>query len=345
MVICAFVLAAAFQAFAQDATLVGTVTDPSGAAVPNVSITITSADTGLVNQTSTNDVGQYVVPTLRVGHYTVKATSQGFKISERKDLVLNVGDRTRVDFQMQVGGNQETITVEAAPVAVQSDTNEISTVITGIQLSQLATNGRSFYSLVNLTPGASSMQVDFQNPTPMGGDSNVSFNGQRTMHSLYTIDGAEADDRGGAQGSIVIPSQDAIGEFRVKTSNYSAEYGLTSGATVTSVVKSGTNKLHASAWWFGRNDYLNARYYFNPRNKFDSSGNPTGQTNPVNELRFNLWGFNVGGPVTFHHNDNPKTFFFYNMEWRRLVTGSQPANRVVPIPTTYGGNLTDAINS
>ncbi len=342
-VISALVLAATFQAFAQDATLVGTVTDPSGAAVPNVSITITSADTGLVNQTTTNDVGQYVVPSLRVGHYSVKATSQGFKVTERKNLVLNVGDRTRVDFQMQVGGAQETITVEAAPVAVQSDSNEVSTVITGTQLSQLATNGRSFYSLVNLTPGASSMQVDFQNPTPMGGDSNVSFNGQRTMHSLYTIDGAEADDRGGAQGSIVIPSQDAIGEFRVKTSNYSAEYGLTSGATVTSVVKSGTNKLHASAWWFGRNDYLNARNYFNPVNQYDANGNPTGVHNPVNELRFNLWGFNVGGPVTFHHTDNPKTFFFYNMEWRRLVTGNQPANRVVPLPTTYGGNLTDAV--
>jgi hypothetical protein len=344
-VICAFILAGTFQAFAQEATLVGTVTDPSGAAVPNVSITITNTDTGLVSQATSNDVGQYVVPSLRIGHYVVKATAQGFKVIERRDLVLNVGDRTRVDFQMQVGGTQETVTVEATPVAVQSDSNEISTVITGTQITQLATNGRSFYSLVNLTAGASSMQADFQNPTPMGGDSNVSFNGQRTMHSLYMVDGAEADDRGGAQGSIVIPSQDAIGEFRIMTSNYSAEYGLTSGATITSVIKSGTNKFHAGAWWFGRNDFFNARNYFNPRDKYDASGNVVG-LNPVNELRFNLWGFNASGPITFHPSGGEhKTFFFYNMEWRRLVTGSQPANRVVPIPTTYGGDLTDAINS
>src|SRR5258708_8327375 len=138
MVICAFVLAATFQAFAQEATLVGTVTDPSGAAIPNVSITITNTDTGLASQATSNEVGQYVVPSLRIGHYSVKATAQGFKVTERKDLVLNVGDRTRVDFQMQVGGTQETITVEATPVAVQSDSNEISTVITSTQLSHLA---------------------------------------------------------------------------------------------------------------------------------------------------------------------------------------------------------------
>jgi carboxypeptidase family protein len=350
LLLSAFVLLGAFQALAQEATIVGTVTDPSGAAVPNVNITITNVDTGLVTQFTTNDVGQYVAPHLQIGHYKVRAQGANFKVAEQNDLVLAVADRRRVDFQLQVGSNQETVTVEARPVAIQSDSNEISTVITGKQLSQLATNGRSLYSLVDLTPGASSMQGDFQNPTPMGGDSNVSFNGQRTMHSLYMVDGAEADDRGGAQGSIVIPSQDALSEFRIMTSNYSAEYGLTSGATVTTVVKSGTNQLHSSAWWFGRNDYLNARNYFNPRHvynadgtfKTDASGNPI--LNKVNELRFNLWGFNVGGPVTLHpHGGDHKTFFFYNMEWRRLVTGNQPSNRVVPLPATYGGDLSAAV--
>jgi hypothetical protein len=338
------ILAGSLSALAQEATIVGTVTDPSGAAVANVNITIVNTDTSVITTSTTNEVGQYVVPHLAIGHYTVKAQGANFKIGEEKGIVLAVADRRRVDFQLQIGSGQETITVEATPVAVQSDSNEVSTLITGTQLSQLASNGRSLYSLVDLTPGASSMQVDFQNPTPMGGDSNVSFNGQRTMHSLYMVDGAEADDRGGAQGSIVIPSQDALAEFRIMTSNYSAEYGLTSGATVSTVVKSGTNKLHASTWWFGRNDFLNARNYFNPRDKYDASGNVVG-LNKVNELRFNLWGFNVEGPVTFHHNDNPKTFFFYNMEWRRLVTGSQPANRVVPLPSTYNGDLTAAINT
>jgi hypothetical protein len=333
-----------FQALAQEATVVGTVTDASGAAVPNVKITITNTDTSVVTTSSSNEVGQYVVPHLPVGHYTVKAQGQNFKASEVRGITLAVADRRRVDFSLEVGATQETVTVEAAAVTTQSDSNEVSTLITGTQISQLATNGRSLYSLVNLTPGASSIQMDFQNPTPMGGDSNVSFNGQRTMHSLYMVDGAEADDRGGAQGSIVIPSQDALAEFRIMTSNYSAEYGLTSGATVTTVVKSGANKFHAGAWWFGRNDFLNARNYFNPRHKYDALGNVTG-LNPVNELRFNLWGFNVSGPVTLHPSGGDhKTFFFYNMEWRRLVQGSQPSNRVVPLTSTYGGDLTAAVN-
>ena len=193
MVIVGLLVFGSFQALAQEATVVGTVTDPSGAAVPNVSIIVTNTDTGEVKNSISNDVGQYVVPHLSIGHYAIKAQAASFKAVETQGIVLAVGDRRRVDFALQVGGTQETVTVEAAPVAVQSDTNDVSTLITGTQISQLATNGRSLYSLVNLTPGASSMQVDFQNPTPMGGDSNISFNGQRTMHSLYMVDGAEAD--------------------------------------------------------------------------------------------------------------------------------------------------------
>ena len=181
------------------------------------------------------------------------------------------------------------------------------------------------------------MQVDFQIPTPMGGDSNISFNGQRSMHALYMIDGGETDDRGGAQGSIVIPSQDSLAEFRVMTSNYSAEYGLSSGATITSAIKSGTKQLHASTWWYGRNDYLNARNYFLPHTNADGTGNKVG------ELRFNVWGFNLGGPVEIKHTDNPKTFFFYNMEWRRLIQPGRNFNQTVPLPATFGGDLSSAV--
>lgn len=328
LLVSAFVLLGAFQALAQEATIVGTVTDPSGAAVPNVSVTITNTDTGLVTQLTTNDVGQYVAPKLHIGHYEIVAKGSGFKVEQQKGVVLQVGDRRRVDFALQMGGAQETVTVEAAPIAVQADTNEISTVITGRQITQLESNGRSLYSLANLTPGATSNQVDFQIPTPMGGDSNISFNGQRVAHTLYMVDGSEAADRGG-NGSIVMPSEDSLAEFRILSSNYSAEYGLSSGSTVTTVIKSGTNQLHASTWWFGRNDYLNARNYFNPRE------NANGSLNKVSELRFNLWGFNVGGPVTLHpHGSDHKTFFFYNMEWRRLVQGAQLTTGV-PLASTY----------
>jgi Carboxypeptidase regulatory-like domain/TonB-dependent Receptor Plug Domain len=313
-------------AFAQEATIVGTVTDPTGAAVPNVVITITSAATGQIRTLSSNDVGQFVAPNLKIGRYSVRAQASGFKVVEQKDVVLNVGDRTRVDFQMQMGTAQETITVETAPVAVQTDSGEVSSVITGQQVTQLATNGRSIYTLINLTPGATSLQDDFQTPTPVGGNANVSFNGNRPGHNIYLMDGGENLDRGGSGTFSVMPSMDALAEFRVLSSSYSAEYGLSSAATMTTVLKSGTNQLHASAWEFLRNDALQARNYFNraPAQKA--------------ELRFNTFGFNVGGPVDFWRNDH-KTFFFYNQEWRRLIQGGT-LNRTVPLPSTYGGDFT-----
>ncbi len=317
-------------AFAQEATIVGTVTDPSGAAVPNVSVNITNVDTGQVSHLTTNDVGQYVAPDLHIGHYVVRAEGANFKAAEQKDIVLAVGDRRRVDFQLQMGSAQESITVEANTVQVQSDSGEVSNVITGQQISQLSANGRSMYQLINLTPGASSGQSDFSPPTPVGGDANVSFNGLRQGHNIYLLDGAESDDRGGAGGSDVMPSLDAIAEFRMMTSNYSAEYGLSSAATMTAVIKSGTRTFHASAWEFLRNDALDARNYFNRA------------PDPVAELRFHTYGFNVGGPVSFHpKSSNPKTFFFYNMEWRSLIQG-QTLNQQVPLASQYpSGSASD----
>jgi hypothetical protein len=330
VLLAALVLLFAAQAVAQsEATIVGTVTDPSGAAVANANITITNLDTGLSRTMNTSGDGQYVVPDLRIGRYTVRAAAAGFKTTEQQNITLQVGDRARVDLKLAVGSAQEQVTVEAAAIAVQSDTGEISSVITGQQLSQLATNGRSMYSLISLTPGASSGQGDFQIPTPVGGDANVSFNGMRQSHNLYLLDGSESSDRGGAGGSDVMPSMDAIAEFRQMTSNYSAEYGLSSAATMTAVIKGGTKQLHASAWEFLRNDALDARNYFNPA------------PNKVAELRFHTFGFNVGGPVDFWAKEH-KTFFFYNMEWRRLIQG-QTLNQTVPSTDWYNGALPASI--
>ena len=314
------------QALAQQSTMVGTVTDPTGAAVAGASVTITHVDTGQQFKLTTNDVGQYVAPPLRIGQYNIRVEAKGFKASEQKGLTLNVGDRSRADFKLEVGNASEQVTVEAAAVAVQSDTGEVSGLITGQQMTQLASNGRSIYSLVNLQPGATSLQNDFQVPTPVGGDANVSFNGGRPGHNLYMMDGGENLDRGGAGTFSVMPSVDAIAEFRVLSSNYSAEYGLTSAATMTTVLKSGTKQFHGSGWWFGRNDALDARNYFNTKPK------------PMAKLRFNTYGFNVGGPVQFSKKSEPKTFFFYNMEWRKLIQGGNLVQKV-PFTSTYGGNF------
>src|SRR6266568_649572 len=321
-----------FRASAQDATVVGTVTDQSGSVMANVKITITNAETSLARTITTNDSGQYVAVDLRIGHYSVKAEASGFKVAEEKGLVLNVGDRRRVDFQMALGAASETVTVEANAVRVQADSGEVSNVITGQQLAQLAVNGRGIYQLAALAPGASS-QINPSAPnTPVGGDAGVEFNGMRQNHNIYLLDGGEDDDRGGAGGMSIAPSSDAIGEFRALTSNYTADYGLSSGGTMTLVLKSGTNTLHASAWEFNRNDALDARNFFNP------------PPQKVAELRVNVFGFNVGGPVTFgklYNPDRKKTFFFYNMEWRKYINGGL-TNQHVPSGSFYPGANGDA---
>jgi hypothetical protein len=307
----------------QTATIVGTVTDPQGGAVAGVTVTITNSETSAVRTLTTNESGQYVAPDLILGHYSVKASSSGFKVAERKDIVLQVGDRLRVDFQMVIGAASETVTVEANAIAVQADSGEVSNVITGEQIANLSINGRGIYQLAALAPGASS-QIDVNAPnTPVGGSASVEFNGLRQNHNIYLLDGGENDDRGGAGGMSIAPSVDAIAEFRQLTSNYSADYGLSSAGTMTLVLKSGTQTIHASAWEFNRNDAFDAQTDFNAASK----------------LRVNQFGFNVGGPVTLgklYNADRKKTFFFYNMEWRKYINGGS-VNQTEPPTSEYGG--------
>ncbi len=329
-VLCGLVLLFSIHAFGQEATIVGTVTDPSGANVPNVTVTVTQVETGQTRKTTTNGEGQYAASALPVGHYNVSAQAEGFGVTQKMNIALNVGDRSRVDLALVVGSTKQTITVEANTVEVQTQTGEVSTVIDGKQVSQLSTNGRSVYSLFALTPGASSVQGDFITPTPVSGDSNVSINGQRPGHNLQLLDGGENLDRGGSSASVM-PSLEAIAEFTNMTSNYSAEYGLSSAATITTAVKSGTSQFHASAWEFVRNDALDARNYFNPAPQ------------KVAELRYNNFGFNVGGQVPLWKSH--PTFFFYNQEWRRLVQGGL-LNQTVPVASEYpdaGGPGTGAV--
>jgi Carboxypeptidase regulatory-like domain len=325
----ALFLGLSLQAFAQEATILGTVTDPSGSVIANVKVTFTNAETGLVHTIASNESGQYVAPNLHIGHYNVKAEATGFKVAEQKGILLQVGDRVRVDFQMQVGAASETITVEATPIRVQTDTGEVSNLITDQQLEQISTNGRSIYVLAGLTAGASSNITGLLN-VPVGGDSTVSFNGLRPAHNIYLLDGGEDLDRGGSGNMSIAPSSDAIAEFRALTSNYSAEYGLSSAGTMTMVLKSGSSTLHASAWEFNREDGFDARDFFHPA--------PSTKT----KLRMNIFGFNAGGPVTLGHLYNPdkkKTFFFYNMEWRKYIIGAG-SNQTVPALATYGGDFT-----
>ena len=305
------------------ASIVGTVTDPTGAAVPGAQVLITNTDTGLVRTTTANSTGSYAARELAIGHYSVRVESPGFKAYEQTGITLNVNDTVRADATLQVGEARESVTVEANPVRVQADTNEVSQTITAAQVADLATNGRNVIQLAALVPGASSTLPDFDSPMAQNQSHAISFNGQRPDHNNWMINGGEAYDRGGGGILIVSPSQDSLEEFKVMTSNYAADLGQSSGGMITMATKSGTKTFHGGAWEYVRNNAFDANTFF---------ANLNGQRKP--ELRYNTFGFNLGGPVPIGHQK--KTFFFYNMEWRRLIQGGEINAASVPTAARSG---------
>ena len=321
-----------YQAKAQEGTILGTVSDPTGAVVPNASISIVNLETGLSSEFVSDAVGQYVAPGLRIGRYTMKVTAHGFKALEKTGVVVQVGDRLRLDFALEIGAQSQTVTVEAAALHLQTDTAEVSNMITATDIAELSMNGRSLVSMEAMVPGAVSMQGSQQVPSSQGSDAAVEFNGQRVSHNLWLMDGGEAADRGGGGAPIVSPSLEAISEARTMTSNYSPEYGLSSGGTISTTFKSGGRQFHGEGWEFFRNDYLDAKNYFNP--------------GKIEKLRYNIFGANIGGPVSFHPNKSePKTFFFYNQEWRRFINSAGVINQLVPITSSYQGNFAGVTDS
>ena len=189
-------------------------------------------------------------------------------------------------------------------------------------MAQLAINGRHLAALAILTPGASSDLPDFNLPVSVNGSTNISFNGQRPEHNVWMIDGGENYDRGCGGCVTMMPSVDAISEFRTLTSNASSDFGIGSGGTINMAIKSGTRDFHGEAYEFFRNDAMDANNYF---------ANLAGTTPP--ELRYNIFGFNVGGPVWIpkvYNKDRNKTFFFVNQEWRKIVQGMQVYAPAIP---------------
>ena len=311
-------------------TILGSVTDPTGASVPNAKVTVTNSASGLERSLNANSEGNFTIPSLNIGNYSVKVESPGFKTYEQSGIKLNVNATLRVNAPLQIGQSQETITVEANPIQVQTATSEQSTMITSTQITNLDTNGRNPVQLATLVPGAASSLPDFNAPTALSSNNNISFNGQRPNHNIWRIDGGEAYDRGSGGGMIVNPSPDAISEFRVLTSNYSAEFGSASGGTISMAIKSGTQAFHGGAWEFFRNDALNTNNFF---------ANFAGTAKP--KLRYNAFGFNIGGPVfvpKLYPKSKSRTQFFYNMEWRRLIQGSQIFATAVP-DAAFGGDF------
>jgi len=327
-----FLFLFAFPLFAQqEATILGTVTDPSGATIAGAQVTVTNSATGVSHNVPTNSDGAYQIPQLEIGTYNLTVTSPGFKTYQQTGVVLNVSATVRVDAKLTLGQASESVTVSAEAVQVQTESNEQSNLITGTQIENLATNGRNVIGLTVLGTGVSSALPSFNQPTSVTADNNISFNGQRPGHNIWLIDGGENYDRGSGGKVSTMPSQDAISEFRVLTSNYSADYGFASGGTVSMILKSGTKDFHGQLWEFFRNDDLDANNYIANLNH-----------EPVPELRYNVYGWNLGGPIFIpgHYNrDRNKTFFFWNEEWRSDIQGSQSSTVNDPTPAERSGNF------
>jgi hypothetical protein len=315
----AMVLAVTPGAWGQDnATINGTVSDPTGAVVPNVAISLANPSTGQVREAVSNSAGAYRFANVGVGNnYTLSASAAGFQKYTKTDIVVNVAQSLEENIILTVGSQGQTVTVAADALQVQTETSEVSTLISGEQVSQLATNGRNVTSLAALGLGVANNLPPFGGVNALTSANGISFNGTRTTHNIYLIDGGEQNDRGCGGCFMNLPSQDAIAEFQTLDSNYSPDYGIGSGGTIVMVLKSGTHNFHGELYEFNRNTDYNANDYFTkaggkPRSKF----------------QLNEPGGNIGGPLWIPHvydDARNRTFFFWNEEWRRLIQGSAPS--------------------
>ena len=306
-----FLVLACVGVFAQaNSELTGIITDQTGAVVSDAKVVLTDPDTGLTKSTVSGATGLYDINGLNPSNYNLKVTAKGFQTFEQHSIVVNVSQTARVDVKLTVGAESQTVTVEADALAVQSDSNVVSTLISSEQISEIATENRNFAALAALGLGVSSALPDSNTPTSVAANFTISVNGLRQSHNIWLIDGGEADDRGGAGGMDIMPSQDAIAEFSMLTSNYPPDYGISSGATMSLSLKSGTQKFHGTLWEFNRTPAYNATEVFS-RTK----------TN----VHYNIFGGNIGGPLFIpkvYNTNKEKTFFFWNEEWRKILSGA-----------------------
>ena len=255
-----FLVLASVGAFAQaNSTLTGIVTDQTGAVVSGAKVVLTDPATNTSKTTLSGDTGLYSISGLNPASYDLKITAKGFQSFAQTGIVVNVSQTARVDVKLTVGSESQTVTVEANALAVQADSNVVSTLISSEQISEIATENRNFAALAALGLGVSSALPDSNTPTSVAANFTISVNGLRQSHNIWLIDGGEADDRGGAGGMDIMPSQDAIAEFTMLTSNYPPDYGISSGATMSLSLKSGTQNFHGSLWEFNRNAAYNAK--------------------------------------------------------------------------------------
>jgi hypothetical protein len=312
----------------------GTVTDPSGAAVPGSALTLTEQATGAKRKTTSDAQGDFSFLQLPVGTYTITGTKEGFKTLSVRDVVVNVATVTTTNVQFQVGAATETVTVEAAAVNLNTENGEVGNVMLSAQVSELPLNGRNFIELTTLMPGtAVGGGFDNKNKGLLAGV-DISFSGAPANANQWQVNGSNNNDQGSQRTILIYPSVDAIQEFKILRNSYGPEYGGAGGAQINLVTKSGGNQFHGSAYYFGRNDKLNAENFFLGQQKLGCiPGDPV--CGKKNYLRRNDYGYTVGGPIK-----KDKLFFFWSEEWNRERRG-QVRQAWIPTAAEMSGDFTD----
>lgn len=318
------ILLGAFQVQAQTTgTILGTVSDPNGAAVGGATVTVTHVETNMKRTATTGAEGSYNFTVLPVGKYSITVEAKGFKPYERTDVDLQVQTNLRVDFSMQLGEVSERVVVTSETAQVEIGSSALGKVVEGRRIVELPLSGRNFLELGTLQAGVtpSVLGVDVvgsgTNNTPGGTRFNFIVNGMRITSNNHLLDGVNNVEP--ITGSaMIVPSPDALYEFRILTNSYAAEFGRAGGSIVTVVTKSGTKDFHGSIFEFLRNDVFDARNFFAPA---------------VPALEQNQFGGTIGGPVI-----RDKTFFFFGYEGFRQIKGI-PVSAPVPSMLVRQGNF------
>ena len=284
--------------------ITGTVTDQTGASVVGASITVTNIDTSAARSITSNESGVYDVPALPPGNYSIRVQARGFQNVERKDVVIQVAQVARLDFEMHVGNVSDTIEVTGGAPVLETENATIGTVVENKRIVELPLNGRNPLQLVSLTPGATTNgPASSQGQQRMGGARNAfSLNvaGQRTSNNHYELDGVENTDPN-FNTYLFLPSIDALQEFKVESGTYSAEYGR-GLSQVNMTTRSGTNEFHGALFEFLRNSDLDAKNFFDP-------------PGPIAPFKRNQFGATAGGPVWIPKviQGKDKLFFFFSI--------------------------------
>jgi len=308
---------------AQDATarITGTISDSTGAVIPGVQVTVTNAATQVSREATTDADGFYQVLALPIGSYKITATRQGFRTVVSSEYKLLINQALRVDIKMQVGTTTEKVEVGAEAAPVETVTATLGQSVTGRTLTNMPLNGRDALDLALLQPGVTESNDD------NGGAGNYSIAGGRSDSVTYLLDGGLNNDLLD-NSNLLDPNPDSIAEFRVLTSNYTAEYGRNGGGIISEVIKSGSNKIHGSAFEFFRNRVLDANDYFNI---------PLGV--PRLDLKRNQFGGTLGGPIR-----KDKAFFFFAYQGQKQRQAVPDVDAPVYTPQELQGDFSQVVN-